>query len=158
MIPPHAHRLPDRSTRPEGLGWWSWALSLALPLALGACASVMPAHPDTTLAAVPTQWSTSPSGSDSAMATDLAQWWTRFQDAPEAEREKSVLRQEPDRTYDTSAFDSLRVHIVKHDDQVVRLPHRSANDLFHGSDAERRLALLKPSVNHRMLPDTFGPH
>ncbi len=83
MTPPLAHHLPEPSTIPaRGLRRWSWAGALALPLVLGACASVMPSHPDTTLATtVPAQWSNSPSGAQGATATDIAGWWTRFQDA-----------------------------------------------------------------------------
>ncbi|WP_348770356.1 efflux transporter outer membrane subunit [Hydrogenophaga sp. PAMC20947] len=53
-------------------------MSLALPLALGACASALPANPGMALASVPTQWS---SASASTSATDITTWWTRFQDA-----------------------------------------------------------------------------
>ncbi len=81
MMPPHAHRLPEPpSTPPQGPRRWSWALSLGLTLLLGACASVMPAHPDTSPATVPAQWSNAPSGSERATATDISGWWTRFED------------------------------------------------------------------------------
>ena len=82
MKPPHAHRLPEPSSpQPQGLRRWSWAVSLGLPLLLGACASMTPAQPDTALAIVPAQWSHAPSGAQGATATDIAGWWTRFQDA-----------------------------------------------------------------------------
>lgn len=81
MIAPRTHHVPDPPTRPRVLRRWSWALSLALPLVLGACAGVMPAHPDMALAAVPAQWSNAAAGPDKATATDIAGWWTRFQDA-----------------------------------------------------------------------------
>ena len=82
MKPPHTHRLPEPSSpQPQGLRRWSWAVSLGLPLLLGACASMTPAQPDTALAIVPAQWSHAPSGAQGATATDIAGWWTRFQDA-----------------------------------------------------------------------------
>ncbi|MCW5643520.1 MAG: efflux transporter outer membrane subunit [Rhodoferax sp.] len=82
MKPPHTHRLPEPSSpQPQGLRRWSWAVSLGLPLLLGACASMTPAQPDTALAIVPAQWSQAPSGAQGATATDIAGWWTRFQDA-----------------------------------------------------------------------------
>lgn len=81
MTPRHAHRLP---TPPR---WWprGWAIAwpLALPLVLGACATALAPAPDAAqavLAAVPTQWSNATSPSARADATDLAGWWTRFQD------------------------------------------------------------------------------
>ena len=81
MMPPYAHRLPEPSTTPpQGPRWWSWALSLGFALLLGACASVMPAHPDTSPATVPAQWSNAPAGSERATATDISGWWTRFED------------------------------------------------------------------------------
>lgn len=73
-------RLRPHSPPPQGLHRWPWVWSLALPLALGACASAVPTPPDTALAAIPTQWSRTAAGPAGATATDITGWWTRFQD------------------------------------------------------------------------------
>lgn len=96
MTPPHTQPMRPPSPPPKGLRLWSWTLPLALPLALGACASVVTTPPNTTLRAVPTQWSgpasgssapgasagkTATAGTSNAAATDITAWWTRFQDS-----------------------------------------------------------------------------